>query len=307
MNPGASPSPAQAPFFRWPSRGAPQVVFWNEDCVTGVPRRLAPHSVSVVVTSPPYNRGVPYGSYQDTRPRDAYLGWMRDVTSALAGALADDGSVFLNLSGSPSDPWIPWDVARVVGERFVLQNVIHWVKSIVIDRSAVGRHAGLRHNLAVGHYKPVQSPRYLHGAHEYIFHFTWHGDVSVDRLAVGTAYQDKTNIRRWKRAEADRRCRGNTWFLPYATIRSRAHQRPHPATFPPELAERCLRLHGGTRVHLALDPFLGIGSSAVAARRLGIPFVGFEIDSEYLREARARVRRVDSREPSRGPATVGGA
>ena len=297
---------ADEPFFRFPPHGDARVVFWNEDCVAGVPRRLAPGSVSVVVTSPPYNRGVRYHRYQDSRPRAAYLGWMREVAQSIDTVLAPTGSFFLNLSGSPKDPWIPWDVAQVVRERFVLQNVIHWVKSIVIDRAAVGRGSGLKRDLAVGHYKPLQSTRYLHGAHEYVFHFTRTGDVPVDRLAVGTGYQDKTNVARWKRSAADRRCRGNTWFLPYATIRSRAHQRPHPASFPPELAERCILLHGRSRTRLVLDPFLGIGSSAVAAARLGIPFVGFDIDPEYLEEARNRVRAAGTGHPSKTRPTLAG-
>ena len=70
---------------------------------------------------------------------------------------------------------------------------------------------------------------------------------------------------RWKSAGADRRCRGNTWFVPYATIKNRAAQRPHPASFPIELARKCIRLHGLARAQLVLDPFLGIGHAGAAA------------------------------------------
>ncbi|MDQ4101625.1 MAG: site-specific DNA-methyltransferase, partial [Thermoproteota archaeon] len=55
---------------------------------------------------------------------------------------------------------------------------------------------------------------------------------------------------------------------------------PHPATFPVDLPDMCIRLHGGAK--LVLDPFIGIGSTAVAAIRREISFVGFEIDKEYL-------------------------
>jgi site-specific DNA-methyltransferase (adenine-specific) len=61
----------------------------------------------------------------------------------------------------------------------------------------------------------------------------------------------------------------------------------HPATFPVQLAEWCIKLHGVARVETMLDPFLGIGNSAVAAKRCGIRnFIGFEIDEEYLAEAK---------------------
>jgi site-specific DNA-methyltransferase (adenine-specific) len=278
------------PFARIPLPTGRSVVLWNEDSLTGLGRRVARHAADVVVTSPPYNRGVRYRSYSDDRPRAEYLAWVGGLRDAVERVLAPRGSFFLNVGGAPKDPWLPWDVAREVARTFVLQNVIHWVKSIAIDREAAGRSAGLTADLAVGHYKPVVSDRYLHGAHEYVFHFSRDGDVRLDRLAIGVPYQDKTNVARWKRAAGDRRCRGNTWFLPYPTIRERARDRPHPATFPPELPEWCLRLHGRTRTRLAVDPFVGIGSSAVAAARLGVDFVGFDVDAQYLEVAARRVR-----------------
>ncbi len=266
------------------------VRLYCEDAVAGLPRHNAPGSIDVVVTSPPYNLGVPYGRYADRRPREEYVAWMGAVAEAVAQTLAPAGSFFLNLGGTPKDPWLPWDVAREVGRTFVLQNVIHWVKSIAIDRRAAGRSAGLDRDLALGHYKPVVSDRFLHGAHEYVFHFSRRGDVPLDRLAVGIPYQDKSNVTRWQGAGRDLRCRGNTWFLPYPTIRERARDRPHPATFPPELPEWCVRLHGLKRTGRLADPFVGIGSSAVAAVRLGIDFVGYDLDKEYLAVAAARVR-----------------
>jgi len=111
------------------------------------------------------------------------------------------------------------------------------------------------------------------------------GDVPLDRLAVGVPYQDKTNVGRWKSAARDLRCRGNTWFIPYRTIRSREKQRPHPASFPVKLPMMCVSLHGLDRTRLVVDPFLGIGNSALACARLGVDFLGFEIDDEYFKEA----------------------
>jgi site-specific DNA-methyltransferase (adenine-specific) len=174
----------------------------------------------------------------------------------------------------------------VAAKRFVLQNAIHWVKSIAIERAHAGRASGLGRDLAVGHYKPVNSHRYVNSAHEYVFHFTRRGDLPLDRLAIGVAYQDPSNVARWAKGVGGLRCRGNTWFLPYPTIQRRAQDRPHPASFPPELPEWCLKLHGVGKVRLAVDPFVGIGPSALAALRLGLPFIGFDIEAEYLGEAR---------------------
>ena len=103
-------------------------------------------------------------------------------------------------------------------------------------------------------------------------------------------YQDKSNVARWRAAADGLRCRGNTWFIPYETIQSREKDRPHPATFPPRLPEMCLRLHGVDRARSVADPFLGLGSTAVACAQLGLSFVGIEMDEGYLKEAIERVK-----------------
>jgi site-specific DNA-methyltransferase (adenine-specific) len=262
--------------------------FYLKDCITGLKENVGDKSADVVVTSPPYNIGTGYSSYKDELPREKYLTWMEEVGIAVKQSLTDDGSFFLNIGNKLKDPWIAWDVAHVLRKYFVLQNVIHWVKSIAISKDEVGNHPNIAGDIAVGHFKPIMSNRFLNDCHEYIFHFTKYGDVHLDKLAVGVSYQDKTNIERWKAAnKEDRRDRGNTWFIPYQTIQSRSKQRPHPATFPIKLPEMCIRLHGNAK--LVIDPFVGIGSAAVAAMRLGISFVGFEIDKEYLDAAIDRI------------------
>jgi site-specific DNA-methyltransferase (adenine-specific) len=51
-----------------------------------------------------------------------------------------------------------------------------------------------------------------------------------------------------------------------------------------------VRLHGLSRAGLMLDPFLGLGTSAIAAARLGLDFIGIEMDEHYLAEAASRVK-----------------
>lgn len=267
-------------------RGSSTATFYLKDCISGLKENVREKSADVIVTSPPYNIGINYGSYRDALPREQYLSWMEEVGSAVKRALADDGSFFLNIGNKPKDQWIAWDVAAVLRKVFVLQNVIHWVKSIAISKVDAGNYPNIAGDIAVGHFKPIVSDRFLNDCHEYIFHFTKKGDARLDKLAVGIPYQDKTNIGRWKAAKEDRRDRGNTWFIPYETIQNKS-ERPHPATFPAKLPEMCIRLHGDAR--LAVDPFTGIGSTAVAALRLGVNFIGFEIDREYLDTAISKV------------------
>jgi len=253
------------------------------DCVAGM-ARLPDSCVDITVTSPPYNLGIKYEKFSDKESRESYLQWCRKWAREIRRVLKSQGSLFLNIGSAPSSPMLPHEVVMRLRDLFVLQNVIHWVKSITIE----DREGEVR---SYGHFKPISSKRFLNDCHEYILHFTKTGRVEIDRLAIGVPYQDKTNIARWSHTRgSDLRCRGNTWFIPYETIQSRAKERPHPATFPVQLAEWCIKLHGVSRVETMLDPFLGIGNSAVAAQRCGVKkFIGFEIDESYLAEARRRI------------------
>ena len=269
-------------------------IIHNGDCIAGMRELVEPGSVDVVVTSPPYNLGTRYEKYDDSGTRSEYVHWMGEWGKAVSEVLSDGGSLFLNIGGKPSDPWGPFEVLFELRQHFALQNVIHWIKSIAIRKEDVGRYPGIVDDVSVGHYKPINSSRFLNDAHEYIFHLTRGGNVGLDRLAVGVPYQDKSNVKRWggggdQQARADLRCRGNTWFVPYKTIRSRDLQRPHPATFPVKIPKMCVMLHGADRVHRVMDPFLGIGSSAVACVELGVEFVGFETDASYCEQSRQAI------------------
>jgi site-specific DNA-methyltransferase (adenine-specific) len=247
---------------------------------------LAAGSVSAIVTSPPYNLGIRYRSYEDTLPRADYLEWSGVWIAEARRVLDPKGSLFLNVGAKPTDPWTALDVAQAARPHLHLQNTIHWVKSIAIDKLASPEGV----DTAVGHYKPINSDRFVNDCHEFVFHFTPDGRTPLDRTGVGVPYQDASNVGRWRSGGSNRRCRGNTWFIPYETIQSRDKDRPHPATFPPRLPEYCFRLHGLSRLQLAMDPFLGLGSSAIAAAELGLDFIGVELDPHYLKEAIARVR-----------------
>jgi site-specific DNA-methyltransferase (adenine-specific) len=263
--------------------------FYLGDCLP-VMGSLPSDSVDAIVTSPPYNLGIKYRSYEDDLPRSEYLAWTDQWLRAASRLCLPQTSLFLNVGAKPTDPWIPLEVAQVARRYFKLQNTIHWVKSIAIDRESTSAAAGLDRDLAVGHYKPINSDRFVNDCHEFIFHFSPAGKTPLDRRAVGVPYQDKSNAARWATGGDGLRCRGNTWFIPYETIQSRDRDRPHPASFPPKVPEQCLRLHGLSRLSTVMDPFLGLGNSAIAAGRLGLNFIGIELDELYLKEAVDRVR-----------------
>lgn len=267
-----------------------------EDCIDGM-RELNDNLFDIVVTSPPYNIGVSYSKYYDRRPRNEYLDWIEAIGMEIGRILKEDGSFFLNVGGKPSDPWIPFDIIQRLREHFTLQNVIHWVKSIAIGKMNSGNHANHLGDISFGHYKPIGGPRFLNDCQEYIFHLTKTGRVPLERLAIGVPYQDKSNIGRWKAARQDKRCRGNTWFIPYETIQNREKERPHPSTFPVRLPEMCIKLHGVDKTKLVLDPFMGLGSTALACLRLGVSCIGFEIDPQYFEVSVGRIKEAAASKP----------
>ena len=254
-------------------------IIYNEDCVAGM-SKLPEKSIDICVTSPPYNLDIGYGSYRDNLPRQEYLAWLDQVFAAVKLCLKDDGHFWLNVGYSNADPWVAMDVAQVAREHFVLQNNIMWVKSIYVN----GKTSG--------HFKPINSKRYVSPTWEHVFHFTKHGNVELDRLAVGVPYEYYTeNLRNptTRDTKPNLRCKGNTWFIPYDTISNKSkHRGNHPATFPVALVEETIKISGVTQGVL-LDPFMGSGTSAVAAVKNNLDYIGFDLDKSYIEFAQDRI------------------
>lgn len=234
----------------------------------------------LTVTSPPYNIGIKYADDVSDRMKEAdYLAFSRSWLVGVLLATKPQGSLFLNVGSLSSNPMLPFrmlDAAETAGWK--LQNTFHWIKSISFpgkDGEWVSR----------GQFKPINSDRYVNNMHEYVFHLTPEGNTPVDKLAVGVPYQDKTNVERWS-GKQDKRCRGNVWFIPYPTIQ--AH-RDHPAVFPVALAEMCIKIGGSPAV--VMDPFVGSGSSGVAAAACGAKeFVGIDLSPTYIENSRERIQ-----------------
>ncbi|MBT8038071.1 MAG: site-specific DNA-methyltransferase [Verrucomicrobiae bacterium] len=267
----------------------------HNDCLLGM-SQIPDNSIDLVVTSPPYNLGIQYDTYQDKADRASFIDWCLAWAAQVKRVMRDDASFFLNLGAAPKNPLLPHQLLLALAQTddalFTLQNTFHWVKSISI-KTRQGE------TISAGHFKPINSKRYVNDCHEYIFHLTQSGSVPLERRAAGVPYADKSNISRWSHTDGeDKRCRGNNWFLPYDTISSRDKDRPHPATFPIGLVEQCIRIHGkGEQTHL-LDPFNGIGTSAIAAHRMHVAsYTGFDIDAGYIATTHERLATEKNKPP----------
>lgn len=219
---------------------------------------MVPDSYDAVVTSPPYNIGVDYGDGVNDRLSDEdYFDFSAEwVEEALRVA-----PVAVINFGAPSSA--PMNLARFMmacAEVGVVQQHIAWVKAVSSEE------------WSYGHFKPVNSQRYITNVWESVFIVSRTGDAKLDRLAVGVPFKDKSNAQRFAgNGGRDLRCRGNVWFVPYPT---RTEKLDHPATFPVALAEMMIKIVGAQRV---LDPFVGSGTTITAARNVGASADGIDL------------------------------
>jgi site-specific DNA-methyltransferase (adenine-specific) len=259
------------------------------DCIEKL-KELDDKSIDIVVTSPPYNIGIKYSKYEDKKPREQYLEWIYDIFTELKRVLKDDGNIFLNMGYTNRDPWISMEVALKLRDLFVMQNKITWVKSISIGEDKDDTH---------GHFKPINSDRYINVTNEDIYHFTKTDKVKINREAVGVPYKWKCNLIDRKTGKhrinkktglpvEDKRCKGNSWFVPYETINSKKEKGYHPATFPEGLVEHCIKI-SDVKEGVILDPFIGSGTTVRMAKKMtdkyeeyNLSGIGIDIDEKYI-------------------------
>jgi len=241
-------------------------------------------SVDLIVTSPPYNLDMPYGEYSDKIPYQEYLSKMQQTFIECKRVLKEDGHLFLNIAGSSTQPWIGFDIANTLRDTYVLQNNICWVKSFEDTPNGCIR----------GHGKPVNSNRYLSRTWEFILHFTKNGNAPLDHETSGVLYAEKWREGNKKRTGRDWRPTNNTWFIPYETIGSFGGKDAkdklrgnHPAVFPKGLVKKCCSLVGNKGT--LLDPFIGSGTSIIAALEAGMDSIGIDLDPNYIEIAKRRI------------------
>ncbi|QDV30337.1 DNA adenine methyltransferase YhdJ [Planctopirus ephydatiae] len=244
---------------------------WCGDSLKLMRSQIVDGWANVICTSPPFNRGVNYGTYDDNRDQSEYEAWLDEVFKEFHRVLTSNGSLFLIVGHSPRHPWTALDMAKFAGKYFTLQNQIVWVKSISMNDDSQG------------HFTPIPGDRYLNRNWDFVFHFSKNGTAKLDRKAIGVPYVDQNNAVRSGDGD-DVRCAGDVWFIPFETVHRGDERANHPATFPPELAERCLKLAGCVEGGVVLDPFCGV-NGLKAANKLGINAIGIDIDQQYCEAA----------------------
>lgn len=217
-------------------------------------------SVGLVFTSPPYNAGK---EYDGDMSLEAYLGLIGRVASEVHRVLVPGGRYVVNVANLGRNPYIPlhaYFYAVHLGVGFRPMGEIIWRKS-----------KGMNGNCAWGSWRSAKAPR-LRDVHEYLLVFA--KDVG--------ARQDKgtSNISSEEFMDSTL----SVWEIPPESARRVGH----PAPFPVALAERVIKLFSYEE-DVVLDPFVGSGTTCLAAKVLGRGYVGYDIEPSYCDMARTRL------------------
>ncbi len=246
-------------------------------------------SVALVVTSPPYFAGKAYETDLGSNGVPAtyldYLQLLTDVFAECARTLEPGGRIAVNVANLGRRPYrsLSGDVATILQDRLglLLRGEVVWRK---------GRGAG--GNCAWGSYRSPANPTLRDVTERVVIASKGRFDRALgrdERAARGLPHEPTIAADEFLEATLD------VWELaPESATRV-----GHPAPFPVELPQRLIELYT-YRDDLVLDPFMGSGSTAVAAVTTGRHYVGYETDASYARSAQARADAVAT--PAAGPA-----
>lgn len=220
-------------------------------------------SVHLVVTSPPYNVEMDYDEHDDSMSLAEHLDLMSAVFSECYRTLVDGGRLCVNIANTGRKPYIPLTAhltLRLLDIGFNHRGEIIWDKG----------PGSL--STAWGSWESPSNPT-LRDQHEYILCMS-KGDYKRQETGVATANGDWTELTRsiWR-------------FNP-----AHAKQVGHPAPYPVELARRCIEFYT-YRDEIVLDPFMGSGTTAVAAKQSQRHYIGYEVSATYVELANNRLQQ----------------
>lgn len=248
-----------------------ELVLFQGDCLDLL-AQVPTGWVKLAVTSPPYNLGKPYESHLDL---DEYLAQQRRVIEACVRVLHDRGSIC-------------WQVGNYVdnGEIIPLDMILYPIFA------SLGLHLRNRVVWQFGH--GLHTSRRFSGRYEVILWFTRGKDYTfnLDAVRVPQKYPNKTYFKGEKRGQLSGhplgKNPGDVWDIPNVKA-NHVEKTIHPCQFPVELVER-LVLALTDEGDWVLDPFMGVGTTAIAALIHQRRAIGAEIVPEYVAVARERVQ-----------------
>lgn len=224
------------------------------------------NSLHLMITSPPYNVSK---EYDDDLSLDEYLEMLTKVFSETYRVLVNGGRACINVANLGRKPYIPLSdyVSKIMIDLgFNMRGEIIWNKAASASPST-----------AWGSWMSASNPT-LRDIHEYILVFS-KGDYKRDRKKEEKEYRDNT-ISRDEFME---------WTKSIWTFNAESARRiGHPAPFPVDLPYRLIQLLSFTN-DIILDPFIGSGTTGIAALKSSRKFVGFDTSQDYIDLADKRI------------------
>lgn len=219
------------------------------------------NSIHLMVTSPPYNVGK---EYDDDMTETEYRGMLRAVWTETHRVLVHGGRACINVANVGRKPYVPLSTfitQDMLDVGFLMRGQIIWNK---------GASAGV--SCAWGSWCSPSNP-VLRDVHEYILVFC-KGDFGRP-VPDGAATINPDDFTEWTKS---------VWSFPAES----AKRVQHPAPFPIELPWRCIHLYTYLD-DVVLDPFMGSGTTAVAAERASRRWIGYDISKSYIDVATQRI------------------
>ncbi|NPV87410.1 MAG: site-specific DNA-methyltransferase [Anaerolineae bacterium] len=225
-------------------------------------KEIPDHSLHLMVTSPPYNVTK---AYDENLSLKEYLHLLKSVFSETYRVLVYGGRACVNVANLGRKPYIPLSdyVSHLMLEiGFLMRGEIIWHK---------GAGAGV--SMAWGSWQSAANP-VLRDTHEYILVFS-KGSFARKKPPGKENTITREQFMEWTKS---------VWTLNPES----AKKVGHPAPFPVELPYRLIQLYTYTG-DIVLDPFMGSGSTAIAALKAGRKYIGYEVDAGYVKLAEERL------------------
>ena len=227
--------------------------------------------VHLVVTSPPYNASK---AYDEDLSLAEYLGLLHEVFSECYRILAPGGRMVVNVANLGRKPYIPLAshinlIMHEIG--FMHRGEVIWDKSASAGSSC-----------AWGSFQSASNPC-LRDIHEYMLMFS-KGDYKLPRTKSERADGRIDTIGRDEFIQQTK----SIWSFSTESAR----RVNHPAPFPIELPKRCIEMFTFLG-DVVFDPFLGSGTTAVAAKQAGRVYIGCDISEEYCEIAEQRLESTE--------------